>query len=142
MTGDRAQGIGNGILVVVAALVGIWALTYIFRSKDPNVQLARTAQKSLEVAEKARREAEVTRKASSAVRVIALAAGVAAPLAVAYLIYRLRSRREPGAEEILDMLDHEKLLDLSETDKAKLPKHARLRLEHGRHGRENRHPAS
>ena len=134
MRKDRAQGIGNGVLVVVAALVGIWALSYIFRANDPNVELARTVQKSLEVAEKARREAEVTRRTSSAVRVVALAAGVAVPLVVAYLIYRLRSRRESGADEILDVLEREKLLDLYGAEKVKLPKHAGLKLGRGRDG--------
>ena len=137
MTGDRAQGIGNGILVVVAALVGIWALSHILRAKDPNVQLVRTVQKSLALAEKARREAEVTRRTSSTVRVVALVAGVAVPLAVAYLIYRLRSRRESGAEEILGVLERERLLDLSQTDKVGLLKRARLQLEQSSHGKED-----
>ena len=140
MTGNRAQGIGNWVLVVVAALVGIWALSYILRANDPNVELARTVQKSLEVAEKARREAELTRKASSAVRAVALAAGVAVPLAVVYLIYRLRSRREPDAEEILDVLEREKLVDLSKIDKVKLPKRGRLQLGEGSQGEEDDQP--
>ena len=41
---------------------------------------------------------------------MALAVGTAAPLVVVYLIYRLQSRREVPAEDILRMLNEERLL--------------------------------
>ena len=44
-------------------------------------------------------------------RILALSAGIAAPLVVAYLIHRLHARSEARPEEILQVLNGQKLID-------------------------------
>ena len=73
------------------------AVAYVFRARDPNVELARTTREAMEAAREAHEDAESVRRTSSALRTVALVVGVCAPLVVAYLIYRLReSYCQPG----------------------------------------------
>ena len=98
------------VLAVVVALGGLWGLSRIFRSGEPSVELTRATREALQMAREAREEAEDTRRTASALRIVALVAGVSAPLVVAYLIYRLRAHQEPELSEILHVLEHEGLL--------------------------------
>ncbi len=86
------------------------------------------------MAREAQHEADAARRASSALRVVALAVGVAAPFIAVYLIYRLCERSEPGAGELLQVLEREKLIDLSASDFKRLPGGAWLQLEEGDQG--------
>ena len=92
----------------------------------------RTTREAVEMAREARQEAEITRRTSSALRVLALAAGVVAPLIVAYLIYRLHARSEPGAEAVLDVLKAANLLPPTQDRHRQLP-WSEYRLLDGQH---------
>ena len=118
----------------------LWILSSIFRAGDPNAALARTAEKlarttekAVEMAAQSRRDAEMARRASSALRVIALAAGVCAPLAVAYLIYRVSERAEPKAQELLDVLERERVIEPAQPAR-RFPQPARLLPREDRRG--------
>ena len=109
------------IVAVVGSLAMLWTLSYIFRAGDVNSALMRTTREAIEAAREAREDAEITRRASSALRVIALAAGVVAPLVVVYLVFRLHARSEPGAGDLLDMMRREKLLPTQGDQRQRLP---------------------
>ena len=112
------------VLGVLGSLAMLWTLSYVFRSGDPNVELVRTTREAIETAREARQDAEITRRTSSALRVLALAAGVATPLIVVYLICRLHARSEPGAEDLLDVLKAENLLASTKDRHRQLPRTA------------------
>ena len=121
------------IVGVVGSLAALWTLSYIFRAGDVNSELMRTTREAIESAREAREDAEITRKTSSALRVIALAAGVMAPLVVVYLVYRLHARSESGAEDLLDVLKAENLLPSTRDHHQQLPwsEHRLLDERHG-----------
>ena len=125
MKEDRERAVKYVLLGLCGSVLAIWVFGGIFRTSDPNVELAKTARKAVKIAEDARREAEITRKASSAFRSVALVGGIGVPLLVAYLIYRLQVKEEPSAGEIIGVLEREVM---------KLPKQARLQLEQRSHG--------
>ena len=97
-------------VAVAVAVVGLWGLSHVLRTREPSAELARATREALRMAREARRDAEDARRASSALRVLSLVVGVSVPLVVAYLIFRLKARAEPGAEEILAALEKEGLL--------------------------------
>ena len=125
MKEDRERAVKYVLLGLCGSVIVLWMLAGIFSARDPNVELARTAREAVEMAEGARREAEITRKASSVFRVMALVVGISVPLVVAYLIYRLQSKEEPGVGQIIGVLGREVM---------KLPKQARLQVEQRSHG--------
>jgi len=96
---------------MAGSLVVLLMLSSLFRAADPNVALARTAERAIQMAEESRREAEMARRTSSTIRLLALAAGVCAPLVVAYLIYRVSERPEPRPEDILEVAQTEGLAE-------------------------------
>jgi len=98
------------VLAVAVALGGLWVLSRIFRSGEPNSELSRATREALQMAREAQEDAEDTRRTASVLRIVALVAGVSAPLVVAYLVYRLRASQEPELNEILHVLEHEGLL--------------------------------
>ena len=98
------------VIGVLGSLAMLWTLSYIFRAGDVNSELMRTTREAIESAREAREDAEITRRTSSALRVLALVAGVLTPLVVVYLVYRLHARSEVGAEDLLDVMRREKLL--------------------------------
>jgi len=106
------------IVGVAGSLAMLWMLSYVFRAGDPNVELMRTTREAIE---EAREEAEITRRTSSALRVLALAAGVVAPLIVVYLVFRLHARAETGAEDLLDVFKSENLLPPTQDRHRQLP---------------------
>jgi len=97
-----------GAALAVAAL---WAMSHVLRTREPGAELARATREALRLAREARQDAEDARRVSSALRVLSLVAGVSVPLVVAYLIFRLSARAEPGAAEILAVLEKEGLLE-------------------------------
>ena len=109
------------VLSVLGSLAMLWMLSYVFRAGDPNVELVRTTREAIETAREARQEAEIIRRTSSALRILALAAGVATPLIVVYLICRLHGS-EPGAEDLLDVLKAENLLAPTQDRHRQLPR--------------------
>ncbi len=121
-------------LAVLGGLFALWVLSHIFRSGEPNAELARTVREAMELAREAQHEAEAARRASSALRVIALAVGVTAPFIAVYLIYRLRERSEPGVGEVLEVLEKEKLIDLPPAGFKRLPCGAWLQLKESGQG--------
>ena len=116
------------LLGVCGSILVFWIISSILARADPNEELVRTVRRSIEIAEGARRDAEIARRSSSALRTIALVIGVIGPLVLAYLIYRLQARKEPGIEEVLELMEREKLIDVTGKDVKKLSKGARLRL--------------
>ena len=134
MREDRERPVKYVLLGLCGSVLAMWVLGGIFRTRDPNVELAKTASRAVKMAEGARREAEITRKASSVFRSVALVVGISVPLIVAYLIYRLQVKEEPGAGEIIDVLGRERLVEMPEAEMAKLPRRDRLELEPSRHG--------
>ena len=116
------------LLGVCGAMAVFGVMSSILPKADPNAELVRTVRKSIEIAEGARRDADSARKTSSAFRIVALAIGVIGPLVLAYLIYRLQFRKEPGIEEVLDLMEREKLIDAPQGQPKRLPRKARLRL--------------
>ena len=134
MREDRERAVKYLILGFLGSVLALWLFAGVFRARDPNVELAKTARKAVRMAEGARREADITRKASSVFRSVALVVGISVPLIVAYLIYRLQVKEEPGAGEIIDVLGRERLVEMPEAEMAKLPRRDRLELEPSRHG--------
>ena len=63
---------------MAGSLVVLLMLLSLFRAADPNVALARTAERAIQMAEESRREAEIARR-KSAIGVLALVADVDAP---------------------------------------------------------------
>jgi len=120
---DRARDrvLAYIIVGVAGSLAMLWMLSYVFRAGDPNVELMRTTREAIEEAREAREEAEITRRTSSALRVLALAAGVVAPLIVVYLVFRLHARAETGGEDLLDVLKGENLLPPTQDRHRQLP---------------------
>jgi len=117
----------------------LWTLGGIFRARDPNTELARTAREAIKMADDARKEAEMIRKTSSALRIMALAIGVTIPLIIAYLIYLQQLRREPAIDEMLELIEREKLTDAGGKALKKLPMDVRARLKDS--GSEDHHGA-
>ena len=134
MKEDRERAVKYLVLGLCGSVLVIWMLAGIFSARDPNVELVKTAREAVKMAEGARREAEITRKASSVFRVVALVLGISVPLVVAYLIYRLQVKEEPGAGEIIDVLGRERPVEMSGSKRVKLPKRARLKLKQGSQG--------
>ncbi len=109
------------VLAIAVILGGLWGLSRIFRAGEPSVELTQATREALQMAREAREEAEDTRRTASALRVVALVAGVSAPLVVAYLVYRLRARQEPELNEMLHVLEREGLLQDSSYTRKGLP---------------------
>ena len=128
MRSDEREAVTNLILGVLGFLFVLWILGAIFGGRDPNVQLAETATRAVKMAENAREEAERTRKTSSALKIVAVVVGVTAPLAVAYLIYRLHWKSEVSAEEVVGVLKGEKTILSSESESKQLDTGLPLRL--------------
>ena len=82
MREDRDRAVKYVILGLLGSLLALWLLGGIFRARDPNVELAKTARRAVKMAEGARREAEITRKASSVFRALVLVVGVSPSSAV------------------------------------------------------------
>ena len=137
MKEDRERAVKYVLLGLCGSVIVLWMLAGIFSARDPNVELARTARETVKMAEDARKEAEITRRASSAFRSVALVVGVSVPLVVAYLIYRLQVKEEPGAGEIIDVLERERLVEMPGRKRVKLLECGRLKLEQGSHGEED-----
>ena len=139
MKEDRERAVKYVLLGLCGSVLALWLFAGVFRARDPNVELAKTARKAVRMAEGARREADITRKASSVFRVVALVVGIGVPLVVAYLIYRLQVKEYLGAGEIIDVLGRDRLVGISgsKAETVKLPKRARLKLERGRDGEED-----
>ena len=124
---------------ILGSLLVLWILSSIFRAGDPNLALARTAEraagateraartteKAVEMAAQSRRDAEMARRASSAFRVTALAAGVCVPLVVAYLIYRVSERAEARPQELSDALERARVIEPAQPTR-RFPRPARL----------------
>ena len=79
------------VLAIAVILGGLWSLSRIFQSGEPSVELTRATREALQMAREAREEAEDARRTASALRIVALVAGVSAPLVIAYLVYKLRA---------------------------------------------------
>jgi hypothetical protein len=101
-------------LPVGLGLFALWLLAGIFRARSPDVELVRGLQEAFRQALAAERSARRAASLSSLVRLAALVAGVAAPLAAAYLVHRLAYREEVTPEDLLDALESEKLIRLGE----------------------------
>ena len=129
MKEDARQVVLWCVLAVAIAICGLWGLGEIFRSGEPNAELARTTREALEMAREAGEDAEDTRRAAGALRLAALAVGVATPLLVAYLIYRLQARQETSVEEVLRVLEREGLLGDGLDVRKALPGRKRLLTE-------------
>ena len=127
------------VLAVGVALAGLWGLSRIFRSGEPSSELTRATREALQMAREAREEAEDARRTASALRIVALVAGVSAPLVVAYLVYRLRAHQEPALDEILHVLENEGLLDGGCDVRTSLPGQKPLLVER-RGGQDDRSP--
>ena len=127
------------VLAAAAALAGLWGLSRILRSGEPSAELTRATREALQMAREAREEAEDTRRTASALRVVALVAGVTAPLVIAYLIYRLRARQEPAFDEVLHVLEDEGLLQDRSHVRKRLSGQKQFLVER-RGGRDDRDP--
>ena len=91
-------------------LVALFLIRVLLSPVGPDAELARTAREAVRMAGNAHRQAEAASQKASALRALALVTGVLGPLALVYLIYRLRERSEPHAEEILELLQRENLI--------------------------------
>ncbi len=109
------------VLAVLVGLLALWIVSGLLRLEHPNAELARTTRRALEMAREAQEEANLARRASSHYRLLAMAAGVVAPLVVAYLIHRLHARSESTQENFLEVLQEEKLIDLHADTAKELP---------------------
>jgi len=109
------------VMAVAVALGGLWSLSRIFQSGEPSAELTRATREALHMAREAREEADDTRRTASALRIVALVAGVSAPLVIAYLIYRLRAHQEPALDEMLHVLEREGLLQDRSDTRSSLP---------------------
>ena len=96
-------------MVLVAFLA--WVLFMHSGIRSPDAELARIARDALHMARDAQLQADSARRVTTALRILALAAGIAAPLVVAYLVHRLHARSEARPEEILQVLNGQKLID-------------------------------
>ena len=111
MSTRSEQSAGCGVMGFLLSLVVLWMSSGIFHTRSPDAQIAETARRAMEMAEEARADAEAARRASSGIRILALVVGVSAPLAVVYLIYRLREKSDPSLAEVVDALHREGLID-------------------------------
>lgn len=107
-------------LLVVLALLAVWIIAGILSSRSPNAELARTVREALRMARQADQEADAVRRGSSAFRLVAMALGMAGPLVIVYLIYRLHMRSEPRSPEMLNPVEREQL-EAREDERAELP---------------------
>ena len=87
----------------------------------PDTELAKAVRQALDMAEGAREDAETARKTATVVRALALVVGTAAPLAVAYLVYRLQASKEPDMDEILEVLRDAEQIQIGKDKPGKLP---------------------
>ena len=117
------------VLGIAVALCGLWGLGEIFRSGEPNAELARTTREALRMARQAGEDAEHARRTAGALRLAALAVGVAVPLLTVYLIFRLQARQETSVEEVLRVLEREGLLGDGLDVRKALPGRKRLLAE-------------
>ena len=117
------------IVGILGSLAVLWALGAVIRTRDPNIELARTAREAMQIAEDAHRSAQAVRRTSSIVRILALVVGVTVPLIVALLVYVLQQRSEPRPEEVLRLLEKENLLDLTQNSPCRLPSSECRRLD-------------
>jgi len=113
-------------LLALLALFGFWLVAGILSSGSTDAELAKTVREALHMARQAHREADAARRGGSAFRLITMAVGMAGPLIVVYLIYRLHVRSEPQGPEIPDVIERERL-GACEEDRPELPPPA-LRL--------------
>ena len=120
MNRETSEILKWALVGVLVSLAGLYALAHIFRAGDPNAELARTTRGALEAAREAQEDAQSARRASSALRIVALVVGVAAPLIVAYLIYRLRERSEPTPGDLLRVLEKQRLITLGRERRGQL----------------------
>jgi len=107
MTHKTATGPIQTLLLVLCGLLGLLAVARLLASPRTDAGLARQA---MQMTQDAYRQARLAARDARATRLIALAVGTAAPLVVVYFIYRLQSRRDVPAEDILQMLNEERLL--------------------------------
>jgi heme/copper-type cytochrome/quinol oxidase subunit 4 len=107
-------------LLVVLALLAVWIIAGILSSRSPDAELARTVREALRMTRQAHQEADAVRRASSAFRLIAMAVGMAAPLVIVYLIYRLHMRPEPQSPDMLNAIERERL-EAREDERPELP---------------------
>ena len=127
------------VLAIAVILGGLWSLSRIFRSGEPSAELTQATREALQMAREAREDAEDVRRTGSALRVVALVAGVSAPLVVAYLVYRLRAHQEPELNEILHVLENEGLLQDASDVRKRLSRQKRLLVER-KEGQDERDP--
>ncbi|MFW6118827.1 MAG: hypothetical protein ACOC7S_00675 [Planctomycetota bacterium] len=113
----------NLALAVALCLVTLWGLSGIFRTGQPNAELARTTREAIRMVRRWERERRRSEGLSSAFRMVALTVGIAAPLVTVYLIFRRRSDSELDPEEILEVLQREGLIDLDEKKSLPHPAH-------------------
>jgi len=113
-------------LAAVLALLVLWLLAGILSSRPPDAELVRTVREALQMARQAYQEADAVRKGSSAFRLIAMVVGMAGPLIVAYLIYKLHLDSGPQSPGMLDQAERQ-LIEPVENGQKELPPPA-LRL--------------
>jgi len=102
---DQPEALKYLLVGLLGSILVLALLGSCFRPESPNAELVRTTRIAVEMAERAREDAADARRTALALRVLALAAGVTAPLIVAYLIYRLEAQRAPTCDEVLEALD-------------------------------------
>ena len=107
MKGDRwPYAVG-----LVLALAVLWQVLQSCAPRSPDAELARTTREAIQMARDVQQRADAARSAATVVRIAAMAAGVAGPLVVAYLIHRLHARSDATPEDMLDVLNGHKLID-------------------------------
>jgi hypothetical protein len=117
----------RAVVLALLGLVGLWVLAGVLQSRPPNADLARVTGQALDMAREAQRDAVSSDRSAAVLRVLALVAGVSAPLVVAYLIHRLHARSEVPPGEVLETLEKAKLLDWK-PDRPKLQDKANVML--------------
>ncbi len=103
---------------ILLGLLVLWVLAGLFRTGSPDAELAKTTRLVVQMALEAHRSVQRSRAFASVLRIVALIAGVVGPLAVGFLIFRVRSRAEVTPEEVLELLSAQGWIDLSDAGRA------------------------
>ncbi len=111
------------VLPILLGLFVLWVLAGLFRTGNPDAELARTTRRVVEAALDAQQSSRRGMAWGSVFRIAGMVVGIVGPLLLAYLIYRTRSREEIRVEEMLDVLERHGLIELGGPERRELAAH-------------------